>query len=111
ALNELARVERLEGSTERARELLERSISLMGSNDTPILAWAHRELGSTLTDDDAPVAEKHIRTAIELYESSGLSFEIAITYRALGDLFQGRGNSEAACEAYRTGITALERVV
>jgi tetratricopeptide (TPR) repeat protein len=111
ALNELARVERLEGATERAKELLERSITMMGSNDTPILAWAHRELGSTLTGDDGSTAEKHFRTAIELYERSEQSFEIAITYRALGDLFQGRGDGEAACEAYRTGITALERVV
>jgi tetratricopeptide (TPR) repeat protein len=111
ALNELARVERLEGSADRARELLERSISLMGGNDTPILAWAHRELGFTLTDEDSPVAEKHFRTAIELYERSEQSFETAITYRALGDLFDGRGDSEAASEAYRTGIMALEPAV
>ncbi|MGZ8650985.1 MAG: helix-turn-helix domain-containing protein [Actinomycetota bacterium] len=111
ALNELARVERLEGSMERARELLERSISLTGSNDTPALARAHRELGFTLTDDDASVAEKHFRTAIELYERSEQSFETAITYRALGDLFHDRGNGEAACEAYRTGIMALEPTV
>jgi tetratricopeptide (TPR) repeat protein len=108
ALNELARVERLEGSTERAKELLERSISLMGTNDTPILAWAHRELGSVLTDSDPSVAEKHFLTAVELYERSGQSFETAITYRALGDLFRGRGDGDAACEAYRTGIMALE---
>jgi tetratricopeptide (TPR) repeat protein len=111
ALNELARVERLERSPERAAELLERSISLMGSNDTPLLAWAHRELGFTLADDDVSVAEKHFRTAIELYERSEQSFETAITYRALGDLFRGRGEGEAACEAYRTGIMALEPVV
>ena len=111
ALNELARVERLEGSTERAKQLLERSISLMASNDTPILARAHRELGFALADDDPSVAEKHFRTAIELYERSEQSFEIAITYRALGDLFHGRGDSEAASEAYRTGIMALEPVV
>ncbi|MGZ5213339.1 MAG: tetratricopeptide repeat protein, partial [Actinomycetota bacterium] len=62
-------------------------------------------------DDDASVAEKHFRTAIELYERSEQSFETAITYRALGDLFHDRGNGEAACEAYRTGIMALEPTV
>lgn len=108
ALNELARVERLEGSTERAKQLLERSISLMASNDTPILARAHRELGFVLAHDDPSVAEKHFRTAIELYERSEQAFETAITYRALGDLFHARGDGEAACEAYRTGIMALE---
>lgn len=107
-LNELARVERLEGSTSRAGELLERSIALMKSSDTPILAWAHRELGFTLTAEDDAGAEKHFRIAIELYERSEQSFEMALTYRALGDLFDGRGDGEAACEAYRTGITSLE---
>ncbi len=111
ALNELARVERLEGATERARVLLERSIALTGNNDTPILAWAHRELGCTLTDEDPSVAEKHFRTAIELYERSEQSFEIAITYRALGDLLHAGGDTGSASDAYRTGIMALERGV
>lgn len=108
ALNELARVERLEGATERASVLLERSISLMGSRDTPILAWAHRELGLAVADQDPVAAEKNFRIAIELYERSEQSFEIAVTYRALGDLFHNRGERDAACEAYRTGIVALE---
>ena len=45
ALNELAHVERIEAKLDRARELLVRSIALTGSSDTPISAWAHRELG------------------------------------------------------------------
>ena len=108
ALNELARVERLEGAIGAARELLERSIALTGSSDAPILAWAHRELGSTFADDDASMAEKHFRTAIDLFERSEQPLEIAITYRALGDVLQGRGEIEAASDAYRTGIMALE---
>ena len=111
ALNELSRVERLEGSMDRAKELLERSIASMGNNDAPILAWAHRELGFVLSNDDPSVAEKHFRTAIDLYERSEQSFETAITYRALGDLFHTRGDGDAACEAYRTGIMALEQAV
>ncbi len=107
-LNELARVERLEGSASRARELLERSIGLMKNSDTPLLAWAHRELGFTLATDDGSEAEKHFRIALELYERAEQSFEIALTYRALGDLFDGRGDGEAACEAYRTGLISLE---
>ena len=83
----------------------------MGSNDTPILAWAHRELGFTLMDDDPTDAEKHFRTAIELFERSEQSYETAITYRALGDLFRGIGNEGGANDAYRTGIMALEPVV
>ncbi len=111
ALNELARVERLEGSLDRARALLERTIKLLGVRDTPIRARAHRELGFTLSLGSPVDAEKHFRVAIELYERSEQAFETAITYRALGDLFHGRGEGDAACEAYRTGIMALEPVV
>ena len=107
-LNELSRIERLEGRTDRARKLLERSISIMGDNDTPIQAWAHRELGLVLTDSEHDEAEKNFRRAIELFERSEQAVEIAVTYRALGDLLQARGDGEASCEAYRTGILALE---
>jgi len=107
-LNELARVERLEGRLDRARELLQRSISLMGDSDTPILAWAHRELGLVLVDTETDGAEKNFRLAIELFERSEQTVEIAVTYRALGDLLQARGEGDAGCEAYRTGILALE---
>ncbi len=108
ALNELARVERLEGRMERAREFLERSITIMGASDAPILARAHRELGVVLTDSDPAGAEKSLRSAIELYERSDQPVELAITYRALGDLQQSQGDAEAACESYRTGIVGLE---
>jgi tetratricopeptide (TPR) repeat protein len=107
-LNELARVERLEGRTDRARELLERSISIMGDSDTPILAWAHRELGMALTDGNPDGAEKNFRLAIELFERSEQPVDIAVTYRALGDLLESRGEGDGSCEAYRTGILALE---
>ena len=111
ALNELARIERSEGHNERARSLLERSIASTRSGDTPTLARAHREMGATFANTDSTSAEKHFRIAIELYERSEQAFEIALTYRALGDLFRVRGDGDAACEAYRTGIMALEPAV
>lgn len=108
AMNELGRLERQAGRTDRARDLLETSISLMRDNDTPILAWAHRELGLLLSRADAPTAEKHLRTAIEIYERSDQTIDVAVTYRALGDLLRSGGDGEAGCEAYRRGIMALE---
>jgi tetratricopeptide (TPR) repeat protein len=111
ALNELARVERLDGWSDRARSHLERSLSLLGGRDTPIVAGSHRELGLALAGEDPVDAEKHFRVAIELYERSGQSFEIALTYRALGDLLHDGGDGGAASEAYRTGIMALEPAV
>ena len=107
-LPELARVERLEGNLNRAQVLLERSIALMGESDTPILAWTHRELGLTLAEANPRVAEKHFRTAIDLYERVEQTVDIAVTYRALGDLLRFRGEHEAGFEAYRRGILALE---
>jgi tetratricopeptide (TPR) repeat protein len=107
-LNELGRIERLLGDTPRARSLLERSIGLLGTSDTPILAWAHRELALTIMRDDPQVAEKHLRFAIELYERAQQGAEVAVTYRALGDLLAERGSPGDAADAYRTGILALE---
>lgn len=107
-LNELARVERLEGRTDRAVSLLERSIARLGDADAPILAWSHRELGLALGERDTSLAEKHIRGAIELYERAEETVEIAVSYRALGDLLLARGEERAGYEAYRTGIVALE---
>ncbi len=92
----------------RARELLERSITIMGASDAPILAWARRELGVVSTGSDPAGAEKSLRSAIELYERSDQPVELAVTYRALGDLQQSQGNAEAACESHRTGIVGLE---
>ncbi len=108
ALNELARVERLEGRSDRAVELLERSISLLADADVPILAWAHRELGLALSERDPVRAEKHLRTAIDLFRRTEQAVELAATYRALGDLLRARGDAEASSEAYRAGICALE---
>jgi tetratricopeptide (TPR) repeat protein len=107
-LNELGRIERLRGDTDRAKALLERSIGLLGTSDTPILAWAHRELAMTVMADDPQEAEKHLRFAIELYERAQQAAEVAVTYRALGDLLAERGSPAEAADAYRTGILALE---
>jgi tetratricopeptide (TPR) repeat protein len=106
-LNELARLERLRGRPEEARTLLLQSIGLMHESDTPITAWAYRELGrvSWASPNDA---EKALRTAIDLFERTEQSVEVAVTYGVLGELLNANGNSEAGCEAFRTGIMALE---
>ncbi len=107
-LNELGRVERLEGRIDRARECLERSIDLIRDSDTPMLAEAHRELGFVMAERNPALAEKNFRIAIELYERAEQTVDIAVTYRALGDLLTARGDREAGCDAFRTGILALE---
>lgn len=108
-LCELGRLERLEGRPDRAREMLESGIALIGDTDAPILAEGHRELGVTLFEQDPLRSEKYFRSAIELYERSEQSLEAAVTYRWLGDLMNARGEADAGCDAYRTGILGLER--
>jgi tetratricopeptide (TPR) repeat protein len=109
ALNELARVERLQGNVERAVGLLERVIRTAGENDVSVLAWARRELGITLAGREPQHAEEHLREAIALYERAEQAAELAASYRALGDVLESRGDREGALLAYRTGIMALER--
>jgi tetratricopeptide (TPR) repeat protein len=108
---ELARVERLEHHVTEARDLLERAIELLkGKEDPHILAWTHRELAACYADREPDVAEKHLRTSIELYERTGEVVELATTYRTLGDLMHQQGNDRAGCEAFRTGIVMVERL-
>jgi tetratricopeptide (TPR) repeat protein len=107
-LNELARVTRLEGEGDQARALLERSIALLGTSDDPILAWAHLELARILLELGNPAAEKHARTAIELYERTEQPVGLAVAHRVLGDRLAADGDADAGSEAYRTGLLALE---
>jgi len=108
ALNELALVAHLDGDVHGARALLERSIALLGTGDDPELAYAHLALGKVLVGLDAAGAEKHLRSAVELYERTEQPVGIAVSYRVLGDLLRVAGDAEAGSEAYRTGIIAVE---
>jgi tetratricopeptide (TPR) repeat protein len=107
-LNELARLARLGGDVHGARALLERSIAILGTSDDPELALAHLELGRVLLELDASRAEKHLRTAIEVYERTDQAIGLAVSYRLLGDVLRFEGDEPGGYEAYRTGILAVE---
>jgi transcriptional regulator with XRE-family HTH domain len=85
------------GDPEKALEHYQRAEEILGS-DPP----------TALAERDTSVAEKHLRGAIELYERAEETVDIAVSYRALGDLLIARGEERAGYEAYRTGIVALE---
>ena len=108
---ELARVARIEGDLDQARSLLQKSIDALVDADPAELGQAHRELGLCLLPSDDAGAEKSFRLAIELFERSDETVETAVTYRALGDLLNARGESKAGCESYRTGLQAVERAL
>lgn len=107
-MNELARLAHLQGRTDDAIALLERSIALLGTADAPILGWAHLELASVLASSDETRAEKHARTAIEIYERTQQPIGLALAHGALGDLLHRRDEGDAAIESYRAGIASVE---
>lgn len=109
ALNELAKVERHAGNKGVAASLLQRSLCVLGESDVAELALAHRELGLCLVADDPTMAEKHFRTAIDLYARADEPQQAATTYAALGDLLTARGELDAARETYREGVIAIAR--
>jgi tetratricopeptide (TPR) repeat protein len=109
---ELARVERLAGRSNLAKDLLDSAIGLLSQeSDLGMLAWANRELGLCHTKADPVRAEKHYRHAIELYERSEELPELAVTYGYLGDLLRGHGDADGGCNSYRQGIAAIEGMV
>ena len=107
---ELARLTRLEGDADSASSLLNEAVELLSAGeDVRTLAWAYRELGLCEADLDPARAEKNFRQAIELYERTTETLELASTYRCLGDLLGAQGDDSSSCEAYRLGILAIEK--
>lgn len=108
-LNELGRLERIEGNAVKARSSLEHAAMILEQLEYPgLLAWTKRELGAALMDHDPDLAEKSLLQALELYERADEPMERAIAYRHLGELRDNQGNKAGACEAYRLGISVLE---
>lgn len=109
AITELARVERLSGRMERARDLLADALALLQGNDVGELALAHRELALCSMADDRDVAEKHLWQSVELYKRMGDHLKQASVYRLLGDKLREDGDIPGALDAYRTGCELAER--
>ncbi|MFG3047175.1 tetratricopeptide repeat protein [Streptomyces sp. NPDC048241] len=68
-------------------------------------AAAHRLLGIIAEDaDETDSAEEHYVRALSLLERAGAATDLADLCRLLGDLFRRTGRTEAALDAYRTGL-------
>ncbi|MEU1072620.1 MULTISPECIES: tetratricopeptide repeat protein [unclassified Streptomyces] len=66
---------------------------------------AHRLLGLIHEErGELDTAEEHYVTALGLLERSGASGDLADLCRLLGDLLRRTGRTEAALDAYRTGL-------
>ncbi|MER5255990.1 helix-turn-helix transcriptional regulator [Streptomyces sp. NPDC002855] len=66
---------------------------------------AHRLLGLIAEEcGDPDAAEEHYRAALPLLERAGAAGDVADLCRLLGDLLRRTGRTEAALDAYRTGL-------
>ncbi|MEU9303608.1 helix-turn-helix transcriptional regulator [Streptomyces sp. NPDC048269] len=102
---ELADVLRRLGRYHEAAELLSALLELGDSHGAVHAAGAHRLLGLMAEERGEPEsAEEHYVQALALLERSGASGDLADLCRMLGDLLRRTGRTEAALDAYRTGL-------
>ncbi len=102
---ELADVLRRRGRHEEAQELLARLLDLSDERGMVHTAGAHRLLGLIAEDrGDLATAERHYDSALVLLERSGAAGDLADLCRLRGDLLRRTGRTEAALDAYRTGL-------
>ncbi|SFX71613.1 Tetratricopeptide repeat-containing protein [Streptomyces atratus] len=103
---ELADVLRRRGKTAQAQELLHRLLGELHPDRGSVHAGgAHRLLGLIHEDrGDLESAEEHYVTALSLLERAGAAGDLADICRLLGDLLRRVGRTEAAMDAYRTGL-------
>ncbi|WP_299531981.1 lipopolysaccharide assembly protein LapB [uncultured Streptomyces sp.] len=103
---ELADVLRRQGKGAEAEELLLRLLGELHPERGSVHAGgAHRLLGLIRAESgDVDAAEEHYVTALALLERAGAAGDLADICRLLGDLLRRAGRTEAALDAYRTGL-------
>ncbi|MEU3291974.1 tetratricopeptide repeat protein [Streptomyces longwoodensis] len=103
---ELADVLHRRGTSDEAAALLHRVLGDLSSERGAVhSAAAHRLLGIIAEDArDTEAAEEHYVRALSLLERAGAAGDLADLCRLLGDLLRRTGRTEAALDAYRTGL-------
>ncbi|MFD7707080.1 tetratricopeptide repeat protein [Streptomyces sp. NPDC059785] len=103
---ELADVLHRRGKSEEAAKLLREVLGDLSSERGAVhAAAAHRLLGIIAEDaHDTEAAEEHYVRALSLLERAGAAGDLADLCRLLGDLLRRGGRTEAALDAYRTGL-------
>lgn len=108
SITELARLERLQGDVNSAEKHLHQARDLLKEQDVFDLGEVYRELGLCFFSSDPNKAETYLQDAARLFKDGDQHVEYAATARMIGDLLMERGDTEAAVEAYRAGITTIE---
>lgn len=108
ALDELGRLERLEGNVEAAEIHLREAATMLDHAAFGERALNTRELGLCQRDSAPERAQSALRRAIDLFVLAGDPSEVALTYRLLGDIHRACGELDEAADAYRAGLEAIE---
>lgn len=108
AVNELARVERLEGNLETALEWLGSTEDLLGESDLLEQAAWNREKALAIKARDLDTTEKLLKAAAHLYRQADAHIEVASTFRHLAELREARGDLQGSLSAYRDAVIAIE---
>ncbi|WP_411103974.1 tetratricopeptide repeat protein [Streptomyces sp. cmx-4-9] len=102
---ELADVLRQLGRDGEAAALLAELLELGDRHGAVHAGGAHRLLGLMAEErGETESAEEHYVQALALLERSGATGDLADLCRLLGDLLRRSGRTEAALDAYRTGL-------
>ncbi len=104
ALNELGRVTRHLDDPPGAISFLERARPLLENGDVLERAFNAREMGLCLQRLDPAAAETHLREALDLYRLSGATDDLAVTCRALGDIYVASNHLDLALATLREGL-------
>lgn len=109
ALSELGSLERVAGNLDEAVFVLQRAARMAVKQQPASAAVSHRELALVHTArGESSKAKSSFKRAVDLLESSGDNYELAITYRCWGDALRDEKDYEKACNAYRSAAVALE---
>ena len=103
-LNELARLERLDGNAERGLELLKEAYEILDGADAREAGLCLLEMGLCRRETDPAGAERNIKEALDVYRRVEDPTGQADALKALGDLLTEQGSFQEAAALYREGI-------
>jgi tetratricopeptide (TPR) repeat protein len=109
ALNELAKIERLEGDVVGAGPHLKQARKVLPDEAWVSRAFNARELALCLSVTEPPKARREFERAIDLYQQAGSMKEVAATSLELARYLRDQNKTKDALAAFEQGLEAALR--